>query len=240
MVVTTSVAPGYGVIGPSKPPGEPPGKVLKFSKETKYRASVERYDQGGPRAEDLRSGRFVAIDIETNGWADARLRIVEIGAAEVVDGKLTGREYSGLVKPDPVEGAELNPTWVAKCPAFVDRLAEAKERGDALTDVLDACLRFCADDTVVCYGAFNGQPADDFFLKSDMERIGYAGRLKEVRNIMYLASGLMRTDLPRLPAWCDFSMVPLLKPHDSLEDARATAHCIVRYFEYSLLVNRGG
>lgn len=205
---------------------------MKFSKETKYRASVEMYDQWGPAAQDLRSGRFVVIDIETNGWADERLRVVEIGAVEVVDGKL-GREYSGLVKPDPVDGAELNPTWVAKCRAFVDRLAEAKARGDALTDVLDAFLRFCADDVVVCYGNNCGEPVDGWFLKRDMERIGYAGKLKEVRDILPLASGLMRTDMPRLLAWCDFSMVPLLKAHDSVEDARATAHCLVRYFEYS-------
>ncbi len=44
--------------------------------------------------------RLIILDTETTGLSPAEGRIVEIAAVEMLDGKLTGREFHHLLNPE--------------------------------------------------------------------------------------------------------------------------------------------
>lgn len=44
--------------------------------------------------------RLIILDTETTGLSPAEGRIVEIAAVEMLDGKLTGREFHQLLNPE--------------------------------------------------------------------------------------------------------------------------------------------
>ena len=70
--------------------------------------------------------RLIILDTETTGLSPAEGRIVEIAAVEMLDGKLTGREFHHLLNPEhPIseeitEITGINDAMVAGKPTFAD------------------------------------------------------------------------------------------------------------------------
>ena len=68
--------------------------------------------------------RLIILDTETTGLSPAEGRIVEIAAVEMLDGKLTGREFHHLLNPEhPIseeitEITGINDAMVAGRPTF--------------------------------------------------------------------------------------------------------------------------
>ena len=51
--------------------------------------------------------RLIILDTETTGLFSAAGRIVEIAAVEMLDGKLTGREFHHLLNPEHTISQEI-------------------------------------------------------------------------------------------------------------------------------------
>ena len=51
--------------------------------------------------------RLIILDTETTGLSPAEGRIVEIAAVEMLDGKLTGREFHHLLNPEHPMSEEI-------------------------------------------------------------------------------------------------------------------------------------
>ena len=70
--------------------------------------------------------RLIILDTETTGLSPAEGRIVEIAAVEMLDGKLTGREFHQLLNPEHPISEEIteiigiNNAMVAGKPIFAD------------------------------------------------------------------------------------------------------------------------
>lgn len=203
------------------------------------------------RLDGLRTGRFVALDIETNGHEDDSLRVVEVGAVELVDGRITGREFQGIVKPDDLEDGvdEIHASWAKENPNFTHQLAAAKRAGRPLSDVYDDLVQFCGSDVVVCHGRKRDVPVDKWFLEKDADRIRYddSRRLRgDILDTMPLAVGILQksvapyvyvydpayTTTVSLDSWSDrcYTFPPKKDRHTAIGDARALAQCLQFYF----------
>lgn len=104
--------------------------------------------------------RLIILDTETTGLTPASGRIVEIGAVEMLDGKLTGREFHHMLNPEcpiPEEISEtigINDSMVADKPAFAD--------------IAQAFIDFVGDDKLVVHRA----EFDKAFLDQEFFNIG--------------------------------------------------------------------
>ena len=89
--------------------------------------------------------RLIILDTETTGLSPAEGRIVEIAAVEMLDGKLTGREFHHMLNPEcPIseeisEIIGINDAMVADKPAFAD--------------IAQAFIDFVGDDKLVVHRA---------------------------------------------------------------------------------------
>lgn len=104
--------------------------------------------------------RLIILDTETTGLSPAEGRIVEIAAVEMLDGKLTGREFHHLLNPEhPIseyitEIIGINDAMVAGKPAFAD--------------IAQAFIDFVGDDKLVVHRA----EFDKAFLDQEFFNIG--------------------------------------------------------------------
>ena len=89
--------------------------------------------------------RLIFLDTETTGLSPAEGRIVEIAAVEMLDGKLTGREFHQLLNPEhPIseeitEITGINDAMVAGKPTFAD--------------IAQAFIDFVGNDKLVVHNA---------------------------------------------------------------------------------------
>lgn len=89
--------------------------------------------------------RLIILDTETTGLSPAEGRIVEIAAVEMLDGKLTGREFHHLLNPEhPIseeitEITGINDAMVAGKPTFAD--------------IAQAFIDFVGNDKLVVHNA---------------------------------------------------------------------------------------
>ena len=104
--------------------------------------------------------RLIILDTETTGLFSAEGRIVEIAAVEMLDGKLTGREFHHMLNPEcPIseeisEIIGINDAMVADKPAFAD--------------IAQAFIDFVGDDKLVVHRA----EFDKAFLDQEFFNIG--------------------------------------------------------------------
>ena len=104
--------------------------------------------------------RLIILDTETTGLTPASGRIVEIAAVEMLDDKLTGREFHHMLNPECRISEEIsdiigiNDAMVADKPAFAD----------ISQDFID----FVGDDKLVVHGA----EFDKAFLDQEFFNIG--------------------------------------------------------------------
>ena len=106
--------------------------------------------------------RLIILDTETTGLSPAEGRIVEIAAVEMLDGKLTGREFHHLLNPEhPIseyitEIIGINDAMVAGKPTFAD--------------ISQAFIDFVGNDKLVVHNAEFDRAFLDFeFFNIDLD-----------------------------------------------------------------------
>ena len=106
--------------------------------------------------------RLIILDTETTGLSPAEGRIVEIAAVEMLDGKLTGREFHHLLNPEhPIseeitEITGINDAMVAGKPTFAD--------------IAQAFIDFVGNDKLVVHNAEFDRAFLDFeFFNIDLD-----------------------------------------------------------------------
>ena len=106
--------------------------------------------------------RLIILDTETTGLSPAEGRIVEIAAVEMLDGKLTGREFHHLLNPEHPISAEIteitgiNDAMVAGKPTFAD--------------IAQAFIDFVGNDKLVVHNAeFDREFLDFEFFNIDLD-----------------------------------------------------------------------
>ena len=106
--------------------------------------------------------RLIILDTETTGLSPAEGRIVEIAAVEMLDGKLTGREFHHLLNPEhPIseyitEIIGINDAMVAGKPTFAD--------------IAQAFIDFVGNDKLVVHNAEFDRAFLDFeFFNIDLD-----------------------------------------------------------------------
>ena len=110
-----------------------------------------------------RSGRKVALDVETTGLSAARgHRVIEIGCAEIVDREITGRVFQRYVDPErDIERGAFQ----------VHGISRERLRGKPkFAEVLDELLEFVRDAEVLIHNA----KFDLSFLDAELRRAGCA------------------------------------------------------------------
>ena len=120
--------------------------------------------------------RLIILDTETTGLLPAEGRIVEIAAVEMLDGKLTGREFHHLLNPEhPIsevitEIIGINDAMVAGKPTFAD--------------IAQALIDFVGNDKLVVHNA----EFDRAFLDFEFFNIDLVWCLKNKHQIIELAA----------------------------------------------------
>ena len=103
--------------------------------------------------------RLIILDTETTGLSPAEGRIVEIAAVEMLDGKLTGREFHHLLNPISeviTEIIGINDAMVAGKPTFAD--------------IAQAFIDFVGNDKLVVHNAEFDRAFLDFeFFNIDLD-----------------------------------------------------------------------
>uniref|UniRef100_A0A0G4FGD4 Exonuclease domain-containing protein n=1 Tax=Chromera velia CCMP2878 TaxID=1169474 RepID=A0A0G4FGD4_9ALVE len=197
-------------------------------------------------------GRCVVLDLETNGFFDDKLRILEIGAVEMREGRVTGRKLSLLAHPDGV--VDMAADWVQKNPAALGLLRDARARGENTTAAIEKLLKFIGTDPVVCHGNKRGETitVDEWTLNAEIRRLDFpfpVRRLSDNREVLDSMPFALRvakeisdrgaTDnrggrwdwggqrrfLP-LADFCRMMAVTQGTEHRALSDAEATASCL--------------
>lgn len=135
--------------------------------------------------------RHIVFDLETTGFKFSEgHRIVEIGAVELVNGAVTGRNYHTYVNPerDMPDGAYqvhgLSAAFLSDKPVFTD------------PGVADAFLDFVGDAALI---AHNGIGFDLPFLNAELE----AARLRKLENDIIDTLHMARRKFPGAPASLD-------------------------------------
>ena len=106
--------------------------------------------------------RLIILDTETTGLSPAEGRIVEIAAVEMLDGKLTGREFHHLLNPEHTISQQIteiigiNNAMVAGKPI--------------LADIAQAFIDFVGNDKLVVHNAEFDRAFLDFeFFNIDLD-----------------------------------------------------------------------
>ncbi|MEO1135672.1 MAG: DNA polymerase III subunit epsilon, partial [Pseudomonadota bacterium] len=135
--------------------------------------------------------RQIVFDLETTGFKFAEgHRIVEIGAVELVNGAVTGRNYHTYVNPerDMPDGAYqvhgLSAAFLSDKPVFTD------------SRVADAFVDFVGDADLI---AHNGVGFDLPFLNAELE----AAQLRKLENKLIDTLHMARRKFPGAPASLD-------------------------------------
>jgi DNA polymerase-3 subunit epsilon len=159
--------------------------------------------------------RFAVVDVETSGLSVRRHHLLQVGVV-VVDGEGTVHDrWSSLVAPRRWPFFRVGPT----------RLHGIRRRdlrhAPAGTDVLDELARRIGDARFVAHNA----PFDVAFLRKAGRIHGVDVPVHEPLCTLRLSRSLdpERTLSHRLADLCARYQVELVKPHDALADADATA-----------------
>jgi len=161
---------------------------------------------------------YVVFDIETTGFSSVKNKIIEIGAAKIVNGEITDR-FSEFINPQcPI------PYEIVKLTGITDEMVM-----DAPTveTVLPEFLDFCNGCVVVAHNA----TFDMSFIEENARRLG-----KEFAPTCVDTLGVSRVMFPgqakhTLDAMCKTLKVSLENHHRAVDDANATAECFLKLLE---------
>ncbi len=170
----------------------------------------------------LASKRFLVIDFETTNFIARGGRIMEVGAVEVQDRKIT-RQYSYLINPK----------------------TKVSNRSKKLTSITDEMLRRALpaenilprllDDLSGCILVAHNIGFEKMFLHSECERIGIENSLKYISTICTLKRarrlypGLHNHKLETVMAYLNIPKEGSM--HRALPDALATARVLIRMID---------
>ena len=167
----------------------------------------------------LDAARFVVVDLETTGGRAAPDSIIEIGACELIGGRIT-RSFATLVRP-----AMRIPRFIARLTSIDDGMvADAPPIRAALPAFRD----FLGDGVMVAHNA----PFDHSFLDLEFRRLFGAG----IRNPVLCTLKLSRRLLPslksrRLDALAGHFGLATGGRHRGWGDARMTAELLAIFLE---------
>jgi DNA polymerase-3 subunit epsilon len=163
--------------------------------------------------------RIICFDTETTGFAyDKGDKIIEVGAVEIIDGKITGRTFHEYVNPD---GKYITPDSYAVHKLSNDFLADKP----SFAAVAKRLLEFIGDDLVV---AHNGVGFDFPFLNYQLSEIGCAPLApSRCADSMIMAGhkifGPKSYSLDSLARWFNISLESRADSHGALIDAEILA-----------------
>ncbi len=167
---------------------------------------------------------FVVFDIETTGLSPVRDEVIEISAARVENGGITG-DFSELVNPKcPI------PERITELTGITDEMVED---ADYISGVLPRFLSFCEGAVLVAHNA----SFDTSFIKEKGRLLGFDTGSSYVDTV-----GLSRLLLPKLSRFkldtvAKHLGVTLENHHRASDDARATAEIFVKLLD--MLKKRG-
>ncbi|MHC1481703.1 DNA polymerase III subunit epsilon [Frateuria aurantia] len=165
--------------------------------------------------------RVVLLDTETTGISHRMGdRIIEIGAVEMVDGQLTGREYHTYLQPDRAVH------WAARrVHGISDAMLVGKPR---FASQAESLLAFVRGSEVVAHNA----AFDTGFIDSELRRMGHGSTLAEHCRIT-CSLRLARARFPGLPNKLDdllqrFAISHQREKHGALLDAQLLAQVLTK------------
>lgn len=104
--------------------------------------------------------RYIIVDTETTGLYQEKDRVFEIAGVEIIDGKVTGKEYHSYINPK----IELSNETKVICKIDDDSfLADEKE----FSEIIDDFLNFLGDDAII---VAHNAAFDVKFINAEMER----------------------------------------------------------------------
>ncbi len=167
----------------------------------------------------LDAARFVVADLETTGGRAAPDSIIEIGACELIGGRVA-RSFATLVRP-----AMRIPRFIARLTSIDDEMVAA---APPIREALPAFRDFLGDGVMVAHNA----PFDFSFLDLEFRRIFGAG----IRNPVLCTLKLSRRLLPalksrRLGALAEHFGLSTAGRHRGWGDARMTAELLAIFLE---------
>ena len=167
----------------------------------------------------LRTGSFVAVDIETTGGRPGVSHIIEVGAVRIECGRIVSH-FGSLVRcPEHI------PSAIADLTGITDTMLADAPLSD---DVVAAFAAFAADAVLVAHN----HRFDLGFLDYEAERVLGAPFQRPVLDTLSLSRrllpGLTHYNLRALAANCGASAVPA---HRALPDATATAEVFLAMFD---------
>ena len=163
--------------------------------------------------------RIICFDTETTGFDYARGdRVIEIGAVEVIDGKITGETFHAYVNP---EGKIIPPSSY-----LVHKLSnEFLSDKPKMVDVAPKLLKFIGESAIV---AHNGFDFDFPFINHELTRIGLPtiSRDRQMDSIViarHKVFGPKEYTLDSLAKWFGVSTAARADAHGALIDAEILA-----------------
>ncbi len=175
----------------------------------------------------LERARFVVVDLETTGGRAAPDSIIEIGACELIGGRV-GRSFATLVRP-----AIPIPRFITRLTSITDEMVAAAPR---IHDAIVAFREFLGDGVMVAHNA----PFDFSFLDLEFRRRFGVG----VRNPVLCTLRLSRRLLPslkrrRLDALAEHFGLSTDGRHRGWGDARMTAELLSIFLEMAAKMGVG-
>lgn len=159
--------------------------------------------------------RFAVVDVETSGLSVRRHRVLQVGVVRIEsDGTVIDR-WSSLVRPRWRWWCRVGPQWLHG----IDR--RSLRRAPRACDVHEELVRRLDGCVVVAHNA----RFDLAFLQAFSERLGRSLPVPATLCTLSLSRQLdpERRHSHTLAAICDRYEVSLVRPHDALADADATA-----------------
>ena len=151
---------------------------------------------------------YTAIDLETTGLDPKMDKIIEIGAAKIIDGQITDT-YSTLVRP----GRRLSETVSGLTGITDDMLAGAMETEQAIKEILD----FLGNDIILGHGVL----FDFSFVKRCAVNHGLSYEASAIDTLRIARRYLSELPSRGLPALCEHYGIRR-QSHRALEDALAS------------------
>jgi DNA polymerase-3 subunit epsilon len=163
--------------------------------------------------------RIICFDIETTGFEYSRGdRVIEIGAVEIIDGKITGETFHAYVNPD---GKIIPPDSYMVHKLSNDFLSDKPK----FAEVAPKLLEFIGDSPIV---AHNGIDFDFPFINEELKN----ARLKQIPRELQMDTlviarnkvfGPKTYTLDSLAKWFGVSLVTRSEAHGALIDAEILA-----------------
>jgi len=163
--------------------------------------------------------RIICFDLETTGFEYAKGdRIIEIGAVELIDGKITDKTFHAYVNPD----GKIIPQQSYMVHKLSNEFLSDKPK---FADVAQKLLDFIGDSMIV---AHNGFDFDFPFVNHELDRLGLPTipRERQIDSIVvarHKVFGPKTYTLDSLAAWFGISTTARADAHGALIDAEILA-----------------